>query len=200
MYEQSDKEITGKKQRDQMLKLVAKGFYNELTNYGVRKDEILWVGAHLLDNLLAQEKKPAEGVEYYDTIFTLGSAKDEWADRKQIAIQQVTLRLLQQPVVSKVIAWLKVAAVRESFMLAFPENTLCALGQKALTRSRFARKVNTHFYHARTATCSIRAYKRRLDYPSIPDRGGSPRSSLAPYDHSTSSRSSTGDPESATSD
>ena len=78
MYEQSDKEITGKKQRDQMLKLVAKGFYNELTNYGVRKDEILWVGAHLLDNLLAQEKKPAEGVEYYDTIFTLGSAKDEW--------------------------------------------------------------------------------------------------------------------------
>ena len=61
-----------------MLKLVAKGFYNELTNYGVRKDEILWVGAHLLDNLLAQEKKPVEGVEYYDTIFTLGSAKDEW--------------------------------------------------------------------------------------------------------------------------
>jgi RimJ/RimL family protein N-acetyltransferase len=122
MYEQSDKEIAGKKQRDQMLKLVAKGFYNELTNYGVRKDEILWVAAHLLDNLLAQEKKPAEGVEYYDTIFTLGSVKDEWADRKQIAIQQVTLRLLQQPVVSKVIAWLKVAAVRESFVPAFPEN------------------------------------------------------------------------------
>ena len=32
MDEQSDKEIVGKKQRDQMLKLVAKGFYNELTN------------------------------------------------------------------------------------------------------------------------------------------------------------------------
>ena len=41
MYEQSDKEIAGKKQRDQMLKLVANGFYNELTNHGVRKDEIL---------------------------------------------------------------------------------------------------------------------------------------------------------------
>src|SRR6516162_8119708 len=56
------------------------------------------------------------------------------------------------------------------------------------------------FYHARTATCSVRAYKQRADYPSIPDRGGSPRSFLAPYDHSTSSGSSTGDPESATSD
>ena len=43
MDEQSDREIAGKKQRDQMLKLVAKGFYNELTNYGVRKDEIVWV-------------------------------------------------------------------------------------------------------------------------------------------------------------
>src|SRR5262245_12868973 len=80
------------------------------------------------------------------------------------------------------------------------ETTLWSPRQKALTTSRFIRKVNTHFYHARTATCSIRAYKQRVDYPSIPDRGGSPRSFLAPYDHSTSSGSSTGDPESATSD
>ena len=41
MDQRSDKEITDKKQRDQMLKLVSKGFYNELTNYGVRKHEIV---------------------------------------------------------------------------------------------------------------------------------------------------------------
>jgi RimJ/RimL family protein N-acetyltransferase len=122
MDEQSDKEIAAKKQRDQMLKLVAKGFYNELTNYGVRKDEIIWVASHLLDNLLAQEKKPAEGVEYYNRIFTLASVNDEWAERKQIMVQQVALRTLQPPVVSKVTAWLKVPAVRESFVPAFPEN------------------------------------------------------------------------------
>jgi len=34
----------------------------------------------------------------------------------------VTLRPLQQPVVGKLIAWLKVPAVRESFVPAFPEN------------------------------------------------------------------------------
>jgi hypothetical protein len=62
MDEQNDRGIAGKKQREQMLKLVAKGFYNELTNYGVRKDEIVWVASHLLDNLLAQEKKAAEAV------------------------------------------------------------------------------------------------------------------------------------------
>jgi hypothetical protein len=61
MDEQSDKEIAGKKQRDQMLKLVAKGFYNELTNYGVRKHEIIHVASHLLDNLLATEKNPPKG-------------------------------------------------------------------------------------------------------------------------------------------
>ena len=56
------------------------------------------------------------------------------------------------------------------------------------------------FYHARTAAYSLRAYKRRVEYPSIPDRGGPPRSFLAPYDDSTSSGSSTGYPESANSD
>ena len=122
MEEQSDKQIAGKKQRDQMLKLVAKGFYNELTKYGVRKDEIIHVASHLLDNLLAKEKKPAEGVEYYNGIFTLASVKDEWANRKQLVIQHVALRPLQLSDVSKVITWLKVPAVRESFVPIFPEN------------------------------------------------------------------------------
>src|SRR5215813_765022 len=66
-----------------------------------------------------------------------------------------------------------------------------------IVRSERNRKVRVT---SRPETCSIRAYKQRLDYPSIPDRGGSPRSFLAPYDHSTSSGSSTGDPETATSD
>jgi RimJ/RimL family protein N-acetyltransferase len=122
MDEQSDKEIAGRKQRDQMLKLVAKGFYNELTNYGVRKHEIIQVASHLLDNLLAKEKKPSEGVEYYSGIFTLSSVTDEWADRKQLTIQHVTLRPLQQPDVIKIIGWLKVPAIRENFVPRFPEN------------------------------------------------------------------------------
>src|SRR5258707_14385469 len=84
MDEQSDKEIAGKKQRDQMLKLVSKGFYNELINYGVRREEVLRVASHLLDNLLAQEKKPSQGVEHYNGIFTVTSGKDECSDREQI--------------------------------------------------------------------------------------------------------------------
>jgi RimJ/RimL family protein N-acetyltransferase len=120
MEEQSDKEIAGKKQRDQMLRLVAKSFYNELTNYGVREQEIIHMASHLLDNLMAKEKKPAEGVQYYNGIFTLASVRDEWADCKQLAVQHVTLRQLQPLDVSKVSTWLKVPAVRVSFVREFP--------------------------------------------------------------------------------
>src|SRR5215468_7271433 len=121
MDEQSHKEIVGKKQRDQMLKLVAKSFYNELTNYGVSDQEVIHMASHLLDNLLAKESKPAEGVEYYNGLFTLASVKDEWTECKRLALQDVTLRPLKPPEVSKVSTWLKVPAVRESFVPQFPE-------------------------------------------------------------------------------
>ena len=114
MDEQSDKEIADEKQRGQMLKLVAKGFYNELTNYGVRNHEIVQVASHLLDNLLATEKKPVEGVEYYNEMFTLASVRNEWVDHKQLGIQHVTLRPLELSDVSKVFVWLQVPAIRES--------------------------------------------------------------------------------------
>ena len=121
MDEQSHKEFVGKKQRDQMLKLVAKSFYNELTNYGVSDQEVIHMASHLLDNLLARETKPAEGVEYYNGIFTLASVRDEWATRKQLAVQHVTLRAMQPAEIAKVNTWLKVPAIRESFVPRFPE-------------------------------------------------------------------------------
>jgi len=95
MSEQNDEKTVLKQERDQMLRLVSKGFYNELINYGVRKDEILRVASHLLDNLMAQEKKPGEGVQYYNHIFTLDTVKDEWKERKRLTVQHVTLRPLQ---------------------------------------------------------------------------------------------------------
>src|SRR6267378_5091986 len=120
MKKPTDEKIV-KQRRDQMLKLVAKGFYNELTNYGVRKDEILRVASHMLDNLMTQDKKPGAGVEYYNKIFTLDTVKDEWKDRRQLIIQHVTLRLLQPPAITKIAEWLRTPAIRESFVPAFPE-------------------------------------------------------------------------------
>ena len=124
MREQNDEKTVLKQERDQMLRLVSKGFYNELINYGVRKDEILRVASHLLDNLMAQEKKPGEGVQYYNHIFTLDTVKDEWKERKRLTVQHVTLRPLQPAVITKVVQWLKNPAIRESFVPAFPEKEI----------------------------------------------------------------------------
>ena len=121
MNEQSDENLIGKQRRDQMLRLVSKGFYNELINYGVRKEEILRVASHLLDNLMAQEKKPEAGVQYYNRMFTLDTVQDEWKERRQLAVQHATLRPLQPAVIARVVEWLKNPAVRESFVPAFPE-------------------------------------------------------------------------------
>ncbi|PYK81051.1 MAG: hypothetical protein DME38_01320 [Verrucomicrobia bacterium] len=121
MEEQNDKEIASKRQRDQMFRLVTKGFYNELMNYGVGKAEVIRVASHLLDNLLAKEKRPAEEQPYYNGIFTLASVKDEWASRKRLIIEPVRLRPLEMPIVKKVAGWLKDRTVRESFVPAFPE-------------------------------------------------------------------------------
>lgn len=120
--EPNDRQIAGKQQRDQMLALVAKGFYNELINYGVRQEEILRVASHLLDNLMRAEKKPGDGVEYYNRIFTLNTVRNEWPGRRQVVVQHVTLRPLQLDVIRRVAAWLQTPAVRESFVPAFPEN------------------------------------------------------------------------------
>src|SRR6266568_8342970 len=83
MSRQNDEKMVVKQRRDQMLKLVTKGFYNELINYGVQKDEILRVASHLLDNLMAQQKKPGDAIQYYNRIFTLETVKDEWKQREQ---------------------------------------------------------------------------------------------------------------------
>jgi hypothetical protein len=91
-------------------------------NYGVGQGEAIRIASHLLDNLLAKEEKPAKDEGYYNGIFTLASVKDEWADYKQLAVQDVMLRPLRKLVVKKLVRWLKDPAVRESFVPAFPQN------------------------------------------------------------------------------
>jgi RimJ/RimL family protein N-acetyltransferase len=120
----NDEKLAVKQARDQMLKLVTKGFYNELINYGVRQEEILRVASHLLDNLMAQEKKPGADIRYYTELFTLETVQNQWRERKRLVIQHVTLRPLEQPVITKVVGWLRDPAIRESFVPAFPEKEI----------------------------------------------------------------------------
>ena len=122
MSEPSDEDVAVQRRRDQMLKLVAKGFYNELINYGVRKDEVLKVTAHLLDNLLTHASTPGPGLGSYNKIFTLAAVDDDWANSRELRIQEVSLRPMDVELLPHLIRWLRDPAIRDSFVPAFPES------------------------------------------------------------------------------
>jgi RimJ/RimL family protein N-acetyltransferase len=123
MSESIDDENIGRNRRDEMLKLVSKGFYKELVNYGVKSEEIIRVASHLLDNLINQQaKRGPKGGDYYDPLFTIEDVKDEWGQRKQIAVQDVCLRPLDASLMGRVKEWLRKPEVRDLFVPPFPES------------------------------------------------------------------------------
>lgn len=112
----------GQERRDQMLKLVSKGFYKELVNYGVKREEIIRVASHLLDNLITKEKIKGGGAEFYDHLFTLNDVVDEWNEHQQIAVQNIRLRPLDSRLIPTISDWLGRRGVRELFVPPFPES------------------------------------------------------------------------------
>jgi RimJ/RimL family protein N-acetyltransferase len=105
---------------EQMLKLVAKGFYNELINYGVNKPEIVAVAGHLLDNLLHQSGSANKKNDYYNQLFRIKDIQDEWSTRSRLAIHEVSLSPLDSSLIPAIALWLKDPVLRESFVPAFP--------------------------------------------------------------------------------
>lgn len=109
-------------QQAQMLKLVTKGFYNELINYGVGKSEIVTIASHLLDQLLEQQSSPAKPSQYYNRYFTIDTIRNEWPDRKQLRVDEVSIEPLPKSWLSQVAAWLASPATRALFVAAFPDS------------------------------------------------------------------------------
>lgn len=109
--------------RDQILKLVTRAFFNELTKYGIREDEILRVASHLLDNVLAQQHRTDRGgAAPSDVGFTIDAVVDEWRAHRRLTLDGVVLRPFEGAHVPPVAEWLSVAAVRESFVPPFPQD------------------------------------------------------------------------------
>ena len=108
---------------EQMLKLVAKGFYSELIKYGVNKPEIVTVAGHLLDNLLHQSGQANKEGEYYNALFRIKDVRDEWNQKKRLTVRQVSLAPLDSSLAPAIASWLKDPVMRESFVPAFPTSS-----------------------------------------------------------------------------
>jgi RimJ/RimL family protein N-acetyltransferase len=123
-------EVVGQR-RDQMLKLVTRGFFKELVNYGVRREEILQVASLLLDNVLSQHEGGGQAPLPLPSNLTVKTVQDRWKDQRRLTVDQVTLRPLEMALVPKIAQWLRVPGVNESFIPQFPE------GEKELAHHFF---------------------------------------------------------------
>jgi RimJ/RimL family protein N-acetyltransferase len=115
----SEWDIVGQ-QREQMLRLVTKGFFNELVNYGVSREELLRVATHLLDNFLSQDEGRGQARQPPSSHLGLRSLQDHWKQDRCLTVEHVTLRPLTRDLVPRLSRWLSAPEVNESFIPPFP--------------------------------------------------------------------------------
>ncbi len=127
-------------QREQMLKLITRGFYKDLINYGIDKKNIVAVSSHLLDYLLQDLKDSTlhKGDEYYNQLFTIKGIKDEWGKNNRLTLKDVSISSLVPEMHKKVADWLENTSIRFNFIPPFPET------EKALTEY-FAHPARKYF-------------------------------------------------------
>jgi RimJ/RimL family protein N-acetyltransferase len=117
---EDDLSMVADRRHDQMLRLVAKSFYKELINYGVRAPQVVTVAAHLLDNLLQKTDPRSEQTDFYNKLFTIGDVENEWTSGKCLSLQGVSVRPLSAGLIPQIAAWLRVPAIRDAFYPRFP--------------------------------------------------------------------------------
>ncbi|KIG13000.1 flagellin modification protein FlmH [Enhygromyxa salina] len=122
--DKSDLEQVERRQQEQMLKLVTKGFFNELVNYGVPKGDIVTIATHLLGHVSKQESQPSTQDHFYSRIFDVNHISDRWADEQMLQVDRsVVLRPLDDALLDQVSEWLAEPGVRSSFVTPYPATT-----------------------------------------------------------------------------
>lgn len=137
MAEELEERDLLRQQRDQMLKLVTRGFYNELTSFGVEPKELLRVASHLIDNLMAGKEPAENGNSFHNGMFNLGTVRNDWEGSQTLTVKDVVLRPLEPPTLPRVAGWLADRTVRESFVPAFPETEAELHGHFSRPTSRY---------------------------------------------------------------
>lgn len=122
---ESDREHVTQRQQEQKRRAVTKGFYNQLTNYGFDKSDIVAIATDLLSRVLKQDDPDAgESVDrFYSRYFRLDDVDDRWTEDKQISIDDaVFLRPLDTALIPEVARWLADPKTRANFVTPYPED------------------------------------------------------------------------------
>jgi RimJ/RimL family protein N-acetyltransferase len=111
----------GRQRREQMLRLVAKGFFTELVNYGVEKSEVLRVASHLLDNVMGNGGAVLPGQAVVDGRMRLDLIEDRWQEGQELGVGDVVLRPLGGDLAERMLYWLDSSGIRSCFVTPLPE-------------------------------------------------------------------------------
>ena len=121
MSKQADRAHVERRQQEQLIKLVTKGFFNELVNYGVPRADIVKVASHLLGHVSQQETDETKRDRFYSRIFSLDSIDDRWADEQRLSVDEsVVLRPFDEGMTDQVHEWLAAPGTRSSFVTRYP--------------------------------------------------------------------------------
>ncbi len=111
-----------KNRQDQMLKLVAKSFYKELTNYGINNSDIVTVSMHLLDQITTRDETQSPGNGYYNKLFTVNDVHNEWNQHKRLSLEEIHISFLHPEQVPTVCQWLKNNQIKKTFIDLLPKS------------------------------------------------------------------------------
>jgi len=108
-------------QQQQMLKIISKGFYKELINFGVKEKDIVSVSTHLLDCLIKNKKIQKGDDRYYNDLLSVSDIKDNWSTEKKISIEDVEISPLRPELYNQVANWLSQPGIKYNFIPALPD-------------------------------------------------------------------------------
>lgn len=128
-----------KEKQNQILKLVTKSFFKELSSYGVDKSDIVKVSVNLLDHVTHQHENDDEEDSLYNKIFDISDVENTWTRNASLTLANVTIKPLESIQVAKICEWLKEADIKQTFISYFPKD------QEELTKNIIGRMDKQYF-------------------------------------------------------
>jgi RimJ/RimL family protein N-acetyltransferase len=110
-----------KGRQEQLLKLVARSFYKELSNYGVDSSDIVTVSLHLLDHVTQNGKTEKTSNGYYQKEFVIKDVRDHWKSKEYLQLNSVRISTLLPEQVPIICDWLKQEEIQFTFISLFPK-------------------------------------------------------------------------------
>ncbi len=111
-----------KEKQNQILKLVTKSFYRELTSYGVETSDIVKVSVNLLDYVTSNKEAEENANGYYNKLFSVPAVHNHWGTKKTLSIHNVAIQPLLPVHIPQISAWLKEGEISQTFIRFFPQD------------------------------------------------------------------------------